>query len=489
VQAPAPVLSHPSAILPGNTSDEVVGLEDISPHDSLKELQEAQAKYYRESARKIIEANTPAGWIRENAAFFAGLLAGIVAFLSFFQAARTAAANLRLSLENSRDQRLSQRDTQFYEALKRFGDKDSPALRASAAALIAQLARRAPSRSAGYLEVAVDQFAAALRMEPDPVVIEAVVGAVGYLAGVVNENFVAAQEMLERIYRTNRAQQNQFVSNILRYFVVSGIELENGLWPRTAIIEIAARTGYRARVIETLFSTGQLPTPLIQAEQSAAEALDEAKRSEQRAALANRIFILGLQLRASSEAIRLCLSALTPDAVFAYGPRRIPGPVADTLATEGRTGEVSQDLQGVFLPQMDLKGVNLKGADLAGARLQYTNLFFANLEGSNLDGAFLDGAHLSHLIKGASLSGAHLTDTIVGHVDLTQVSLEGTNWWDAEFERLGPDFAPTFDQPLIDRLFESLGAELPPGVRRRGNTKSLAGAYIASILAKLSVAA
>ena len=37
------------------------------------------------------------------------------------------------------EQRRSQHDTQFYEALKRFGDKDSPAVRASGAALIAQL--------------------------------------------------------------------------------------------------------------------------------------------------------------------------------------------------------------------------------------------------------------------------------------------------------------------------------------------------------------
>jgi hypothetical protein len=98
------------------------------------------------------------------------------------------------------------------------GDKDSPALRVSAATLIAQLARRVPSRSSGYLEVAIDQFAAALRMEREPVVIEAIPDAVRFLAGIVSEDFVAAQELLERIHRTNIVQQGQLRSTMLRYF-------------------------------------------------------------------------------------------------------------------------------------------------------------------------------------------------------------------------------------------------------------------------------
>jgi hypothetical protein len=211
--------------------------------------------------------------------------------------------------------------------------------------------------------------------------------------------------------------------------------------------------------------------------------LDEPKRSEQLTALAHSIFILGFQLRASSEAIRLCLSALTPDAGFLYGPRMIPGPsVAATLAAAGQTSEVSQYLPGVFLSQTDLKGVNLKGANLTGARLQYTNLFGANLEGANLSNSFLDGAGLSHRLKGAHLYGAHLTDTSLVYVDPTQVSLEGTNWWDADFDDPGNS---TFNRSRIDQLFESLGSKLPLGVRRRGNSKSLSGAYIAGVLERL----
>jgi hypothetical protein len=262
--APLPVQglapgSPPSALPPsGTTTDEVI---DFGPHDSLQQLREAQTEYYRASANKINDASTAIGWFKENAAFIGGLVAAFIAFLSFQQSKRTADENLKLSLANSRDERQSQSDTQFYEALKRFGDKDSPALRASAAALIAQLARRAPSRSAGYLEVAVDQFAAALRMELDPVVIEAVTDAVRYLTGVASDDFVAAQEMLERIYRTNRAQQSQFVSTVMKYFLVSGIAFENGLWPRPKFIEIAARIGYRAQVIQALFPTAGLPGP------------------------------------------------------------------------------------------------------------------------------------------------------------------------------------------------------------------------------------
>jgi hypothetical protein len=461
----------PSAVVP---PDDFV----IDPPGSLEALRDAQTAYYRASADKIIDGKTLGGWFKDNAAVFSGLAAAIVAFLSFYQSSRIAAANLKLSLENSRSERRSQRDTQFYEALKRLGDKDSPALRAGAAALIAQLARRAPSRTAGYLEVAVDQFAAALRMEREPVVIEAVGDAIRYLAGVVSEDFITAQEVIERIYRTNRVQQDYLRSTILRYFLVSGMQPQDGVWPIAGTTELVSRTGFRSQVMEAMLPGASLAA-LIQAEQSAISALDAADRSKERAGLTQGMHILGIQLRASSDVICVCLQALTPEATFAHGPRRIPGP----SIVGSRLEEVSQDLRGVFLSEVDLRGVNLKGADLREAKLLYTNLFFANLEDANLSGALLDGATLSHMLKGANLSSARLTNTHVGQTDLMQANLEGANWWDANFDYIGQD-SMTFDRSHIDQLFEKYGPKLRPGVRRRGDNTTLSGKYIVSVLEK-----
>lgn len=86
---------------------------------------DAERKYYQAEAEKatakprlwerIVPLITPVG----------ALLAAVVAFLSF-------SFNYRSTL-------LNQQDTQFFEALKRFGDKDSPAVRVSAAGLLAEL--------------------------------------------------------------------------------------------------------------------------------------------------------------------------------------------------------------------------------------------------------------------------------------------------------------------------------------------------------------
>ena len=260
--APTPLQSapgiarEPSAGTPRNTSDDFPDTEIIEngkgPQNINLELQRAQTAYYDLSAQKIIDDATFIGWMKANAALIGALLAAFVAFLTFRQNKLAADRTIKLSLDNSEDQRRSQRDSQFYEALKRFGDKDSPALRASASALIAQMARNTPIRTASYIDVAVDQFSAALRLEQDPVVIESIISSIRYLAGVVIEDFVAAQEILERVYVANRALQNQLISAVLRYLFVSGTQPEHGRWPPQAIAEIAARTGYEVSIIGSL---------------------------------------------------------------------------------------------------------------------------------------------------------------------------------------------------------------------------------------------
>jgi Pentapeptide repeats (8 copies) len=477
--------SSPSAV-PSSKTDQTTSVGSIGQADSQEELRQAQAAYYRASEKKIHEAGTLWGWAKDNAAFFGGLAAGVIAFLSFYQSWRAATDNLKLSLENSESERRAQRDTQFYEALKRFGDKDSPSLRASAAALIAQLAG-APNRSEGYLEVAVSQFAAALRIEANTVVIESITDAARFLAGVATEDFVAAQEILERMHRTNLAQQHNLVSAVLRYLLVSGIKpVEKGAWPSEAFTEMAVRMGYRPDVIEALFQSRKFVASFIEVEQSNTMALDDAKRLEERSGLARGLVVLGQQLRASSETIRFCLWALTPDANFAYGHRRILVPkVSLTSGGERDPIDVTHGLREVFLAQLDLKGVNLQGADLSHAWLQYSDLSFAKLQKANLFGAFLSGASLSFaVVEDAYLANADLTNTLVAHIDLTRVNLSGANWWDAEFDYYGsgPGLTSTFDRMMIDGLFATLGSTIPAGVRRRGKVTSLSGSYIASAL-------
>lgn len=103
-------------------------------------------------------------------------LAALVALLAF-------SMNYRATLRN-------QRDTQFYETLKRFGDKDSPSARASAAALLSQIALSAehtwPWRIKSrreiqwrpklypYLETTFNQLLVGLQLEANEVVLSSI---------------------------------------------------------------------------------------------------------------------------------------------------------------------------------------------------------------------------------------------------------------------------------------------------------------------------
>lgn len=72
---------------------------------------------------------------------------------------------LVMFISTVRTARRDQHDVRFYEALKRFGDADSPALRSTAAGLLAQMgAQRA------YFDTALDQLISGLALEENPVV-------------------------------------------------------------------------------------------------------------------------------------------------------------------------------------------------------------------------------------------------------------------------------------------------------------------------------
>jgi hypothetical protein len=107
------------------------------------ENQKAQATYYKRQVR-------PKVWkqVQDMLPAAGASLAAVVALISL-------ALNLRVTLRN-------QQDTQFYEALKRFGDKDSPQTRSIAAALLAEIAS-----NPRYLETTIDTLFIGLLTERD----------------------------------------------------------------------------------------------------------------------------------------------------------------------------------------------------------------------------------------------------------------------------------------------------------------------------------
>lgn len=105
----------------------------VTIDEARKANENAQAEYYRLLSKKMNEPSETF-WqkISDNPASVLGVLgvfvAALITLLSFV-------FNYRATLR-------SQSDTQFYEALKRFGDKDSPAMRSSAAGILSQKAKQ-----------------------------------------------------------------------------------------------------------------------------------------------------------------------------------------------------------------------------------------------------------------------------------------------------------------------------------------------------------
>jgi hypothetical protein len=101
--------------------------------NSQKANHDAQAAYYKAQTEQIRQRGTDGSvWrkLLENPGAIGvvgALVAAIVALFTFFM-------NYRTALQN-------QKDSQFYEALKRFGDRDSPTVRATAATILSEMAQ------------------------------------------------------------------------------------------------------------------------------------------------------------------------------------------------------------------------------------------------------------------------------------------------------------------------------------------------------------
>ena len=154
------------------------------------QLARAQADYYKSQLgiyRKQVEAQTaqqaPKSWTQKlfsdpaDTVGAAGTVLGAFLIIALFGLNGSAVRRLR-------------RDTQFFEALKRFGDEGSPFQRSSAAGLLAQMGMHREfgfwwDGSYGwqtpYRQTALDQLQARLPMEENEAVALAIKGGIGQL--------------------------------------------------------------------------------------------------------------------------------------------------------------------------------------------------------------------------------------------------------------------------------------------------------------------
>ena len=434
----------------------------LSLDEARKANEEAQAEYYRAQTEKLKQP-TPAKTFRqavdENPASVLGVLgvivAALVTLLSFV-------FNYRATLRN-------QRDTQFYEALKRFGDKDSPSMRSSAAGLLAQMSSAKhlgvesmrtfengrlyffrPTWRRPYFGTVLYQLVSGLLLEQNHVVLSSIAGALNSLSRLDPNESVWA------LYSGNRKLQYEIVQILAEFSaLIEDMELGDS-WSLAESF-----TGYKAQVLRTLANQSDQDFSVLASSAFRSHvALPAEKKQELLMSLQSELRVLARRLRANVDVCSDALRGLRPEKIgilqkfwwersgtrsMIHFPFKKLFLVGANLkyAILGKTGLV-KSLE-VGLPYSQLQAANLEHADLQavslrGAQLQGANLLNAKMDGTKLYGACIDG----------------------------KTNMEGATWWQANFfgyvshEFFGDSDTGEVDAKLLEELF-----------RRYGNTEML----------------
>lgn len=221
-----------------------------------KDNEAAQAKYYNKQFEILNKTPGTSAFSKDNIPFLSLIFTAIVTVGSWITFRFTYRASLR-----------SQADTQFYEALKRLSDKDSPASRATAAGLLSQMASpnslmRIWRKKSPYLRIALDQLFAALQMDESPVSLKSIKAGID---GISVHDLTRARE---KAAEGKADIEKEFVRLSTAYCVLAGQDPKGGLKPKHWE-DLRKMTGY---------SEDELKQFIPEAEPAVQDSLDNADR-------------------------------------------------------------------------------------------------------------------------------------------------------------------------------------------------------------------
>lgn len=351
-----------------------------------------------------------------------------------------------VALANYLAGRRDQKDTQLYEALKRFGDKDSAALRASAARLLSIVGEtgkrrlswsrrrslriwkfRIPSPAlvvSDYprLEMALDHLLSGALLEDNPTVLRSLAdGAVGLLA---LSKATGANRI--RLYEDNLQLQRDLAATLCGV-LWAGRERKRSN-PKTLLSVCARAAGYDTSVLS---------------------ALVERHKSE-------AVNVLPPEIHGSN-----AWNAGIPDETLTTVREQ-----SDRLRTNVgllfhmlSRSEGNVELPNVFLVDATPSILHLQSAHLEQSQLQGMTLI-GNVERLDLSGSYLQGSDLLRLHwSDANFEGCRLAKTR----GLTSKGcFERTDWWLA-------DFGDEYDElniRILDSFIEDYGYALPKSLLR-----------------------
>jgi len=413
--------------------------EDRELTEARRRNEDAQATYYQKQTEKLNQpAPAKSFWrtLSDNAAILGALTAALVALFTLIVNQRTA---LR-----------ARRDTEFYEALKRFGDPVSATVRASAAGMLARISetsfvnfprRRSDRRwrdlrkiwwqkpwewikkrtvSYPYFDTTLDQLVTGLSIEEHAVVVAAITDALARLIPF-NRDRAATQ-----LYIANRRLQIQLVEQLA--WVVA-LFADHDDWKESEQVwELACSyTGYARQALEDLPDLHAVEFKVARQEASLTVRKSNAdSRRDIEDTARHQLTAIGSRLRQSVGLL-----------VQPFDKER-----ADSVL----------DLHGAFLAnaQFPLHS-NLRSVELGRAVLCGANLYFPKLTGASLVFARLEGVVLVQAdLEGTRLLGARID---------AATNLRSSNWWKADFITItkGVTTEVSFSRELLEDIIAGAG--------------------------------
>ncbi|MEA3148764.1 MAG: hypothetical protein QOI53_4429, partial [Verrucomicrobiota bacterium] len=345
--------------------------------------------------------------LKDNAAIIgtiATIVAAIFAIYSFV-------LNYRTTIRN-------QQDTQFYEALKRLGDKDSPSVRSSAAGLLRQMI----FSHQRYLRTTFYQLTASQSLEQNSVVADSIGDALEFLY------LYKPSWCLGALLSLNSSLRHSFIRSLVSLLILRGASvgkpLPEGLLKETEFLGIYPRhlKDTLGKVLQGLafsflhHSIDLVGLPEEERGQRAPDVVQELRDTIKRLsltidAIGDAVSALDSEHHPIVQRIRHIIRKPKVCIEYCF----LPNVNFNILGNHIRSHFFKSELQ-----YADFRGAILAKSTFIDCRLDFANFKAANLKGAKMATLTLNGANL----QGADLSGANLLDCSLCNADLTDTKLD-----------------------------------------------------------------
>ena len=387
----------------------------------------AQTKYY-EAQTKELESGP--SW-RVGLNDFATAMSPLVAIFTALFAVITFSITQRATSR-------AQRNTEFFEALKQFGDKESATLRASAAGTLAHMGRIKDSKyrwrfrwpflvrewePEPYLDTALDQLGIGLQLESDASVLSSIKN---NLARLIERD---PRRAVMRLHASNLELQNQLVEALCWFYAPKVTPAINYVEDDHRA-QAAAVTGMGEETLEIFeFRFFSAMNRRLEGDAEIIRAKTDEKKHEAAEAARDRLAVTAKRLRFNVE---LYSEALRADP---FKEQRAEFDLSRPTGRYDHTRPDEMNLENAFLSGALLYNAPLQGVNLAGGQLDSTTFGSADLRRAVLDSAHLESASFDNAgLQGASMRVCQVANARffqAGFDDETK--LNSTDWWRAGF--------------------------------------------------------